>query len=90
VSITLETGLFIAGVFIYLKTTRAADWMGRFGIWGLILLLSGTYLGNFLGPPPPNENVIAWVGMTQWLIVFWGWRIDKHRLAADASIPDSA
>ena len=34
-----------------------------------------------LGPPPPSVSAIAWIGQAQWLLVAWGYWIDRHRRA---------
>ena len=45
----------------------------------LVALLGLIYAGNLLGPPPPDVLAIAWVGHAQWLVVAWGYWIDRHR-----------
>ena len=54
---------------------------GRWGLAGLVTFLLVVYVSNILGPPPPSATAIAWVGQAQWLIVLWGFWIDRHRLA---------
>ena len=31
------------------------------------------------GGPPPNVQAIAWAGQLQWLLVIWGYWLDRHR-----------
>jgi hypothetical protein len=48
------------------------------GTVGFLLVI---YAGNILGPPPPSVSAIAWIGQAQWLLVAWGYWIDRHRHA---------
>lgn len=79
-TLTVETGIFVAGVVLYLGETTAKDAVGRWGLWTLILFLYAIYLGNLFGPPPPDVTALAWVGQSQWLLILWGDWVDRHRL----------
>ena len=46
--------------------------------------LLAIYAANLLGPPPPSVAAIAWAGHAQWLLVAWGYWIDRHRAAVEA------
>ena len=37
------------------------------------------YVANLIGPPPPSIEAIGIVGNAQWLIILWGYWIDKNR-----------
>ncbi|MBJ6752840.1 hypothetical protein [Geomonas anaerohicana] len=76
----VEMGLFAVGVALYLKKTVAQDAVGRWGLWALVVFLVGIYLSNLFGPPPPSVAAIAWVGQSQWLLVLWGYWVDRHRV----------
>ncbi len=78
-TLVLEVGLFVLGVLIYLRTTRARDATGRWSLTALIVFLAALYTGNLLAPAPPDTTAIAWVGHAQWLLVAWGYWIDRHR-----------
>ncbi len=80
-SLILEMAIFAAGIAIYMKTTRAKDRIGIFSLWGLAIFLVVITLNNYYGPPPPDNPVaIGIVGEAQWLIILWGYWIDRHRL----------
>jgi hypothetical protein len=36
-------------------------------------------IANIFGAPPPSVNALAWVGQAQWLLVVWGYWVDRHR-----------
>jgi membrane-bound metal-dependent hydrolase YbcI (DUF457 family) len=78
-TLAIELPLFVAGVWFYVRTTEADDASGNWGLWGLIIFLLAIYAGDLFGPPPPSTDVIAWAGQFQWLLVLWGYWVDKHR-----------
>ncbi len=78
-TLTIEGSLFALGVWLYSRTTTHNDAVGRWGFVVLVAFLIGIYAGNLFGAPPPGSEAIAWVGQMQWLLVLWGYWIDKHR-----------
>ncbi len=78
-TLAIEVTLFALGVWLYSRETSPKDAMGRWSFLALVLCLLGIYAGNLLGAPPPNTQAIAWVGQLQWLLVLWGYWLDKHR-----------
>ncbi|MBX9959678.1 MAG: hypothetical protein K2Y15_06030 [Burkholderiaceae bacterium] len=78
-TLALEVPLFMLGVWLYARSTRAGDAGGRWGLVGLVLFLFVVYAGNVLGSPPPSVAAIAWVGQLQWLLVLLGYWVDRHR-----------
>ncbi|MCM2288040.1 MAG: hypothetical protein NDI67_03340 [Sulfuritalea sp.] len=81
-TLIIEGCLFALGVWLYARVTSPRDAAGRWGLVALVVFLLGIYAGNLLGPPPPSTEAIAWLGHAQWLLVLWGYWIDKHRQAA--------
>ena len=79
-TLLVETALFVAGCWIYARTTRALDAIGRWGFWSLVGFLLLVYAANLFGEPPPSEAAIAWVGQAQWLLVLWAFWLDRHRV----------
>ncbi|HEX2224473.1 MAG TPA: hypothetical protein VHN15_09725 [Thermoanaerobaculia bacterium] len=78
-AVTVEAALFVLGAFLYLRATRARDAAGRYGLAALLLFLVLAWLGGTFGPPPPNEGVLAWGGLVQWLFIPWAYWADRHR-----------
>lgn len=74
-----EVPMLVIGVWLYLRSTRALDATGRFGLAGLVAFLALVHATNMASPPPPDVDAIAWVGQAQWLLVLWAWGIDRHR-----------
>jgi hypothetical protein len=80
-TILVEAILFVIGIALYLKTTRARDKIGVYGFWSFVIVLALIYVGNALGPPPPNVRVLAIMALGQWLLVLWAYWFDGHREA---------
>lgn len=89
--IGVEVALFAVGVWLYAKHTRPTDRRGSIGFWvlvGFLLLVYGMNIGsNFVGPPPPSVGAVAWSAQAMWLIVAWGYWIDRHRSPMGNGLP---
>lgn len=81
VSNLVEFAILGAGLWLYLRTTQATDATGRWAVWGLVAFLAVIQIANTLGPPPPSVSTVAWAGQAQWLLVAWGYWVDRHRQA---------
>jgi membrane-bound metal-dependent hydrolase YbcI (DUF457 family) len=79
-SLVVEIALFVVGVGLYARATRASDRRGVLANWGLVALLAAIYLANVLGPPPPGVGAVAWSALSLWLLAAWGYWIDRHRV----------
>jgi hypothetical protein len=75
----VEFLLFAAGIAVYLRATEARDRTGLLAFWGLVAFLSVIYLANLFGPPPPSPEAVVWSAQAIWLLVAWGYWIDRHR-----------
>ena len=79
VSIIIELLIFAAGIYLYMRMTKPKNKKGIYALWGLIIFLLLIFVSNLLGPPPPSVEAIAIMGNLQWLIVIWGYWIDRNR-----------
>jgi len=75
----LELGLFLLGMTLYLGATRPANRTGTFTFVALVTFLIVTYFINVLGPPPPGYKAVAYSALLLWLLVPWGYWIDRNR-----------
>jgi membrane-bound metal-dependent hydrolase YbcI (DUF457 family) len=78
-TIIVEWGIFIAGVILYATTTRPLDRVGRYAFWGLVAFLVLSAVASTIGPVPPDTQAIAYTALLLWLLVPWGYWIDRHR-----------
>jgi hypothetical protein len=87
-TLAVEGLVFGAGLLIYLRSTAALDRVGRYGTTTLVVLLVLIYVANVAGPAPPSVAAIAWGGQAQWLLVLFGYWIDRHRRARESTRRD--
>lgn len=78
-TVAVELLLMVGGVALYLRSTEARDRRGSVGFWLLVVFLLTVYLANLLGPPPPSVRAVGWAGQALWLLVVWGYWVDRHR-----------
>ncbi len=78
-TVLVEGTLFAVGVMIYLRSTTAIDKTGTYAFWSLIGFLLLSWVGNMVGPPPPDSQSLAYFALLLWLFVPWGYWIDRHR-----------
>jgi hypothetical protein len=83
-ALAVESVLFAVGVWMYARTTVARNRKGTWALWGLVVFLAVMHLVNAFGPPPPSVTAIAWAGHSMWLLVFWGYWIDRNRVPRTA------
>jgi len=81
-SILVELALFGAGLWLYVRSTRATGRMGSLGLWAMCLVLCAAWLSGMLSPPPPSIEVVVWsaLGVTP-VILIWAWAVDRKREA---------
>lgn len=79
-TLAVELILFGIGVAIYRRATTPKDRTGTWAFAGLVAFLVIVYVANLFGPPPPNVATIGWGGQAMWLLVAWGYWIDRHRI----------
>jgi membrane-bound metal-dependent hydrolase YbcI (DUF457 family) len=75
----VEGALYVAGVAIYLRSTRPKDRIGTWAFASLAGLLAVMYPMNFFGPPPPSVNAIIAVSFAFWIFIPWAAWADRHR-----------
>lgn len=76
----IETGIFILGIILFLKTAQLKNRKAKIIFWSLIGFLSLIYLGNIFGPKPPIDTpsaAIAGPALAMWIIVIWAYYADR-------------
>jgi uncharacterized membrane protein YhaH (DUF805 family) len=75
----VEIAMFVVGLALYARATRAINRRGAIALWALVVFLALIYAGNMFGPPPPGVDAIKYAGLSGWLFVPWAWWIDSNR-----------
>lgn len=86
-TLAFEALLFSGGVLLYTRATASSNRTGTISLWSLVVFLIIVYLANLFGPPPPDTSALGYVGLSMWLLVAWGYWIDRNRSATEASLP---
>jgi hypothetical protein len=73
------SALYAVGVWLYLRATAARDRIGSIGLWALLLFLALVQFANIFGPPPPSVTAVTLSAQAMWLLVLWGYWVDRHR-----------
>ena len=81
-TLAVEGLLFAACVWVYARVTRPTDRTGRWSFIAFVIFLVAVCLENIFGPPPPSVAAVAWSAQAIWLLVAWGYWIDRHRTAS--------
>jgi membrane-bound metal-dependent hydrolase YbcI (DUF457 family) len=80
-TIVVEVAMYVAGFWIYMRSTRPIDKLGLIGPWPLAGFLFASYLGNVVTPPPEDPRTIAWGALAMWVLVPVAAWLDRHRTA---------
>ena len=84
-TVAVEVPLFAIGVWIYARSTRPADQVGKWAFAGLIALLVISYVANFLaGPPSSLTGLIAGALAGTIILLVLAYWVDRHRAALPA------
>jgi hypothetical protein len=75
-TVIVEGLIFILGVLVFYAVGKLQSKSKQILFWTLVIFLAAVYVMNLVGPPPPSEEPIAFVGLSQWLIVAWAYWID--------------
>jgi hypothetical protein len=79
-TIIIETLLFAAGVFIYVRATRPRTGAGRWGFNALAIVLYLIYLANLFSGAPPSVTAIGVAGLVGGVVLLvWAWWADRGR-----------
>ena len=80
-TVAAEGLMFVLGLYLYKTNTEPVDRIGTWAFTAFAVALAAIYAASLLGPPPPDARTVALVGHAQWLLVGWGYWLDRHRVA---------
>jgi hypothetical protein len=80
----VEGGLFLGGIVLYVRATRAADRIGSIGFWLFVGLSGFMWAGTPWTEPPPTPRALALFGLGAWMFPIWAGWADRHRIPWEA------
>jgi hypothetical protein len=80
-TLIVEGILFAAGIALYVRATRAIDRFGAIGFWVFVATCTVMWASSPWSAPPPSAHFLAWFAQGAWLLVWWAWWVDRHRVA---------
>lgn len=85
-TLVIELAVFLGGVWLYTRATKARDRIGHWAFWVYVIFLLVLYIGDRFSAPPENAREIAWTGLIATLVMLvWAWWFDRHRKAESDS-----
>ena len=79
-TIAVELTMLLAGVWVYVRSTRARDRIGRRAFAAFVGFLLAAYASN-LGPPPPTVTALVITAIAgAGVLMLWAWWFDRHRM----------
>ena len=79
-TMVVESLLYVVGAWLYVRTTRARDAVGRWGWWTFVVLLGALYFLTANGPAPANIPILVTTGLIFEVVTLaWAWWADRHR-----------
>jgi hypothetical protein len=81
-TMAVEVSMFLVGLWMYSRATRARDKRGRWGLVSFAAFLVVGYIAAVGGPPPPTVGTLAASALLGFVILMvWSWWADRHREA---------
>ncbi len=79
-TLIVELSMFAVGLWLYMRTTRPKDRIGRYAFLAYAALLLVAYVGDRFSSPPSGTGDIAWPGIiAEAILLPWAWWFDHHR-----------
>jgi membrane-bound metal-dependent hydrolase YbcI (DUF457 family) len=84
-TLAVEIAMFAIGVWVYMRTTRPRDRIGRYAFGAYVTFLLVAYVSDRFGGPPPNVTTLIWSAIAaEVILVLWAWWFDAHRGLRDS------
>ncbi len=81
-SLTLETIIYLVGVYIYANSTKAKTSRANWGLWSFVVFLLIFNFANTFGPPPSDSIMALFITLVTLIgvIVSLAYWVDKKRV----------
>jgi len=78
-TLIVEGAMFLCGIALYVRSTRAVDRIGSIALWAFLILSAAMWASGPWSPPPPSADALAWFALGAYLLVAWAGWADRHR-----------
>jgi hypothetical protein len=79
-TMVVELAMLAGGLWLYMRTTKARDRIGRYGFAAYVLVLLVLYIADPFSGPPPSVQALIWSAIVfEPLFLIWAWWFDRHR-----------
>lgn len=75
----VEGLVFMAGILVFLRVTRARDRIGVVALWALLVFLTVIWVSGPFSPPPPSTTAVSVTALALILVPLWAAWADRHR-----------
>ena len=79
VTIVIEMAMFLGAAWLYARTTRARDAVGRWAFIAFVVVWVVAYIASTLPGPLPSVRAMEYGSLVTFLIPVWAWWFDAHR-----------
>lgn len=79
-TMTVELTIFALGIWVYIRTTRRRDRIGRYALLAYVIFLLGVYVGDRFGDSPSGPIDIRPAILAEFVLLFWAGWFDRHRM----------
>lgn len=75
----VEGLLFVTGIVVFLRTSRASDRAGAIALWALLGLLTIIWVSGPYAPLPPHSTAVSVTALALLVFPLWAGWADRHR-----------
>lgn len=79
----VEGAIFLIGLLLYLRATRARNRTGNWSLWLLVILLVANQVVGSMAPMPSSQQALGWGGLYQWIFILLGYWVDRNRTTTE-------
>ena len=77
--LAIELLMFAGGVYLFMQNRKFISKKKNLIMWSLVIFLLVVHIMNTFGEAPPSISAVAVVGLSQWLLVAWGYWADPAK-----------
>jgi hypothetical protein len=89
-TLLVEGCIWLAGVILYIRSTRPTRRVGTYGFWIMVSLITALWLLSLRGDPPPNLDAVIITNMVMFAITLaWAYWIDTVRTVNAAGVENA-